>query len=102
MGQESSTEFHQRWVATAETDVQSAKHSFVLWVCLFISNAAVCLSTEVFLPRSGWRVVAPWVFFIPSLIFFVKAALSASDLGDAKKFLRECRGGFTNEVRDIR
>jgi len=102
MGQESNIEFQQRWIATAVANLQSAKRSFVVWVWLFIINATVCLSAEQFLPRSGWRLAALWVFFIPSLVFFVKAALSASDLGDAKKFLRECRGDITKDVLDIR
>jgi hypothetical protein len=31
------------------------------------------------------------------LLSFVKAALSASNLGDAKKFLRQYRDGLANE-----
>jgi hypothetical protein len=101
MAQAASTEFHKRWIATAEADIQSAKRSFFIWFCLFITNAAVCLSIQFFL-QSRWRLVALLVCFIPSLVSFVKMALSASDLGDAKKFLRECRIGLANEAQSIR
>lgn len=101
MEQEPSTEFHKRWVATAETEMHSAKRKFLIWFCLFISIAAACFSAEGFLPRSGWRAAAALLLCIPFLTAFVKAALSASDLGEAKKFLRKCRGGLANDAREI-
>jgi hypothetical protein len=102
MRQESSTEFHQRWIATAETDMQSAKRSFVIWLCVFIPITAAFFSITEFLPKSGWRTLAGSLLCLPYLISFVKVATGASSLGDAKRFLRECRNGLANQVQNIR
>ena len=102
MGEESEFEFQQRWVKAAEADLWSAKRKFRIWFCLFIMIGAACFITEEFLPRSRWSTVAALLLGIAFLITFAKAAWSASDAGDAKKFLRECRGDLTKEVQVIR
>jgi hypothetical protein len=102
MGQETGAEFERRWMETAESEVESANRKFFIWLCVFIAATAACFSVERFLPRSGGRAVAVLLLLIPSLISFVGVALSSSSLGDAKRFLRECRNGLSNEVEGIR
>jgi len=99
MKQESRIEFQRRWVQTAEADLQLSKRELRFWVCVFIPIAAAHVCITRFVSRSGWAIGVEIALMLLFLFSFVKVALSGSKLGDARKFLRQCREGLANEIQ---
>ena len=97
METESQVEFEQRWLKTAEADLRSAKRRFHRWTLSFLAVFAGQFFAEHLLPRSSWSMAADLLLIALMVIFLLKFASSASDVGYAKKFLRKCRGGLVNE-----
>jgi hypothetical protein len=97
MEMESQVEFHQRWVKTAEADLQSARHKWLVWMVAVVA-ISVAYVTSQFMPWLGAKIVH-LLLIIPFLVSLIKAVTSASDLGDAKKFLWECRRGVAGEIQ---
>ena len=97
MENETNLGFNQRWVETAEAELRSAKREWLVWICVFIPTAAAQCCISCFASRSRWSIGAEFALLFLFLLSFVKAALSASNLGDAKKFLRQYRDGLANE-----
>jgi hypothetical protein len=98
---ESKVESQQRWIATAEVDLRSAQRGCLIWMSLLLATVAARFCISEFAPKS-WAIGADVLELVLLLIFFVKAALRASDAQDAAKFLRECRNGSAELSRSIR
>jgi hypothetical protein len=101
MEQESEVEFQQRWIETAEADLRSAQRGCLIWMSLLLATVAARFCISEFAPRS-WAIGAGLLELVLFLIFFVKAALCASNAQDAAKFLRECRDGSADLSHGIR
>ena len=101
MKQESEVESRQRWIETAEADLRSARRAGLIWLSLLLATVAARFCILDFAPRS-WAIGADLLGLVLFLIFFVKAAMCASDAQDAAKFLRECRDGSADLNRGIR
>ena len=90
MEQESKFELQQRWIATAEADLRFAKRGCLIWMSLLLATVAARFCISEFASRS-WAIGADLLGLVLFVIFFVKAALCASEAQDAAKFLSECR-----------
>lgn len=97
MEEESQLEFHERWMETAEADVQRATQRWKVWLIAFISMSTAYFTFE-FAPGLHRTKVLPLLIDIVYPISMLGMAITASKLGDAKKFLKECRQSLTQEM----
>jgi hypothetical protein len=85
MEQESQVEFHERWVKTAEADVRSAKHKFLIWTVAFVLTAAPFYACQ-FAPSLHRAKLVQLLVFIPFLISMLYMGIAASNLGTPRSF----------------
>jgi hypothetical protein len=91
METESQVEFHQRWVKNAEADFAFAHRKWRIWIVAFIAISVAFVASQFMPGPERAKVVVRLLLAIPFAISSVKAAMSASNLRDARKFLTECR-----------
>ena len=94
MVQESTIEFHRRWVETANVEAQSARHTAnrdrvicIVFMILFFGAQLI----RAFEPGMIWAKGMYLILSVPLMISLLKAGTSVSELREPERFLKECR-----------
>jgi hypothetical protein len=97
METESQVEFHQRWVKTAEEDLESVRRERSICIVALLITSAGYLASQ-FAPWH-WAKMIHLFLSVPFVICLLYAGLLGSKLRDAREFLAECSRGLANEIQ---